>query len=106
LQRHALRIAIKRQRYATEFFAPLFADSEGKQRKYARYLMLLQQAQDSLGRINDTRVARERLTAAQVEAGAMEAFVLGWLAAQLANIEPDSETTRLVREWLKLPVYW
>jgi len=51
-QRHALRIAIKRQRYAAGFFQELFARGRG-----ARYQAVLRDAQDSLGRANDARVA-------------------------------------------------
>ncbi len=59
-QRHALRIAIKRQRYAAEFFLPLLGG-----RRQARYLAALQAIQDSMGRNNDARVAWELLTQAQ-----------------------------------------
>jgi inorganic triphosphatase YgiF len=77
LQRHRLRIAIKRQRYAAEFFQSLFAG-----RKYGRYLAALRTAQDSLGRARDAQVACGLLTPSLVDAGPMALFACGWLTAQ------------------------
>ena len=84
LQRHRLRIAIKRQRYAAEFFQSLFAG-----RKHSRYQVALRNAQDSLGRICDVRVACGLLTPNLADTGPMTAFVLGWLAARQADVIPD-----------------
>lgn len=99
-QRHALRIAIKRQRYAAEFFQTLF----GGQRQ-ARYLALLRDAQDSLGRANDAHIAWGLLAEGQVDAGPMRDFVLGWLAAQQAAAA-DGESAELMRAFLKLKRHW
>jgi CHAD domain-containing protein len=55
-QRHRLRIALKRQRYAAEFFAQLFPG-----RAHARYLDVLRRAQESLGQANDAGMARRLL---------------------------------------------
>jgi inorganic triphosphatase YgiF len=74
-QRHALRIAIKRQRYAAEFFRSLLTG--GRQR---RYLAALCDAQDSLGQLNDARIGQKLVSLAQP--GPMGDFVQGWLAAQ------------------------
>lgn len=76
-KRHALRIAIKRQRYAAEFFQNLYSG-----RRHARYRAALRDAQDSLGRANDAQVAWRLLATGPADAGPMRAFVLGWLAAQ------------------------
>lgn len=97
-RRHRVRIAVKKLRYATEFFAGLYA---GGRRK--RYLRALAELQDRLGRVNDIATARsvlERLAgesadadraAALPEAGTM---VLDWHARWLADHDPD-----LVRAW-------
>ena len=77
VQRHALRIAIKRQRYAAEFFQTLFAKDGPR-----RYLAALCDAQDSLGHLNDARIAQKLVSMAQPETGSMGLFVQGWLAAQ------------------------
>ena len=90
VQRHALRIAIKRQRYAAEFFQGLFPG-----RRQALYQTALQEVQDSLGRINDCRVASRLLTEAGAELGPMGGFVLGWLAAQQANDAKDNIAKQL-----------
>jgi inorganic triphosphatase YgiF len=100
VQRHALRIAIKRQRYAAEFFQTLF---DGK--RQARYLAVLRDAQDSLGRANDAHIAWGLLAEGQLDAGPMRDFVLGWLAAQQAAAA-DGESAGQVRAFLKLKRYW
>jgi CHAD domain-containing protein len=102
-QRHALRIAIKRQRYAAEFFQTL--TGEGHTRRQTRYQAVLRDAQDSLGRANDARIAWTLLTATPMESGSMEPFILGWLAAQQADAA-NGESAGLIREFLKLKSYW
>ena len=116
-QRHALRIAIKRQRYAVEFFQTLFSG-----RRQTRYLAVLRDAQDSLGRSNDAHVAWALLTSGHttphvlqnvvdrspsghVDAGPMGDFVLGWLAAKLAE-SANGESAAHVQAFLKLKSYW
>ncbi|MGH6873033.1 MAG: CHAD domain-containing protein [Rhizomicrobium sp.] len=55
-KRHALRIALKKLRYTSEFFAPLFADGSARD-----FLRPLSKMQDVLGALNDVAVARETL---------------------------------------------
>jgi inorganic triphosphatase YgiF len=55
-QRHALRIRVKRLRYACEFFAPCFPA-----RAVERYLRRLRALQELLGELNDVAVGRELL---------------------------------------------
>ncbi|MEW6414687.1 MAG: CHAD domain-containing protein [Pseudomonadota bacterium] len=98
--RHALRIAIKRQRYAVEFFQPLFA---GK--RQARYLAILRDAQDSLGRANDARVASTLMAAVGAAAGPMADFVRGWLAARLAAGD-DAACAAHMQTFLDTPTFW
>ena len=104
-QRHVLRIAVKRQRYAAEFFQTLFGG-----RRQARYLAVLRDAQDSLGRSNDARVAWGLLTTPTPphvfqNAGPMRDFALGWLAAQQAEAA-DGESAGPMCAFLKLKPYW
>jgi CHAD domain-containing protein len=75
--RHAARLAAKKLRYATEFFAPLFPRK--RTRKYRRALTVLQ---DELGAWNDAAVAA-RLAAelAGAQSPAAAAFS-GWAAAR------------------------
>lgn len=53
-QRHRLRIAIKKMRYATEFLAGLHQRDERK-----RFVRALEAMQDSLGHLNDVATARD-----------------------------------------------
>jgi CHAD domain-containing protein len=92
-QRHALRIAIKRQRYAAEFFLPMLGG-----RRQARYLAALQAIQNSMGRHNDARMAWDLLTQTQANDMAMGQFALGWLAAWQA----ENATDEIVRQLQKL----
>ena len=96
-ERHALRIALKRLRYATEFFGGLYADAR-PERTYRR----LGRLQDELGHLNDREVARELLdrilTHLGAEAGAAQqrtaGFVEGWSAHIGSRVE-----TRLLERW-------
>jgi triphosphatase len=99
-QRHALRIAIKRQRYAAEFFQTLFAGS-----RQVQYLDMLREAQDSLGRVNDARVARELLKNAPVDTGLVGQFALGWLAAQQVQ-GPSEDLAGQLQGFVKFAPYW
>lgn len=103
-QRHALRIAIKRQRYAAEFFQSMFED-RSKGGRQVRYLTLLRDVQDSLGRANDAHVASGLLSAVERDAGPMAAFALGWLAAAQAEAG-GGESAGLLRAFLELKPYW
>lgn len=103
VERHALRIAIKRQRYAAEFFQTLFSGHAKATKRQARYLAVLRDAQDSLGRANDAHIAWDLLTA--VPAGPTTDFALGWLAATLAG-GGNGESAALMRDVLDAPTYW
>jgi triphosphatase len=93
-ERHRLRIALKKLRYATEFFS-----SGYKKRPTARYLAGLKQLQDALGHLNDVAVA-ERLVGGLLEraGGDRDALaqasgmVLGWLARGVAGLEPQTRS--------------
>lgn len=55
-ERHALRIRVKKLRYAAEFFAGLFCDDAVQKDKW-RFLKALGKLQTSLGELNDLAVA-------------------------------------------------
>ena len=78
-QRHALRLKIKRLRYACEFFQPLIATTEPTPDR-ANYLQSLIRLQNHLGQLNDLACARQLLTTADIRCP--RAF--GWLAGQEA----------------------
>jgi CHAD domain-containing protein len=74
---HALRKRIKRQRYATEFFAPVLRAED-----LSRYLKRLAGAQDQMGELNDLFVARTSYQAL-VDEDPAAWFAIGWLAARI-----------------------
>ena len=73
-KRHALRIQLKKLRYAVDFLAPLYPG--GKVKTYRKYLAKLQ---DQLGRENDLAECRLRLAAL------LERSDLGDDASAIAN---------------------
>jgi inorganic triphosphatase YgiF len=91
-QRHAVRIALKKLRYACEFFEGLYRKKGTKP-----YLTSLKQMQDSLGHLNDMTVA-EKLTVRLVDKATTQAereslhmaagLVLGWYGKGVADVEP------------------
>lgn len=75
--RHAARLAAKKLRYATEFFAPLFANKRA--RAYRRALAALQ---EELGAWNDAAVAARLAGELAGAASPAAAAFSGWAAAQ------------------------
>ena len=93
--RHRLRIAAKKSRYATEFFAALYSA-----KKIRRYVDALSALQDVLGRSNDAAVAAGLVAQLQDEqAAASDAagFVRGYLAAQGVH-----DAKQIIRRWKRL----
>lgn len=94
VERHRLRIALKKLRYAAEFFAPLFPE-----RDVARYLKRLSKAQDDFGAVNDASTVDSVLQRIAAHAGAQAgadlgegiAFVAGW---HQSRVEPIWERAR------------
>lgn len=87
---HRLRIEIKKQRYAVEHFASLFAS-----RAVQRYLLSLKALQDALGTLNDAAVAHRilddllaglpRTGARRRDAERGAAMVIGWHGAEVVG---------------------
>lgn len=74
-ERHALRIAAKKLRYAAEFFAVIYP------RKRARsYLAALAALQDVLGVLNDAAVTQRLLAELAAPRGQAAGIVSGWAA--------------------------
>ncbi len=86
-ERHKLRIAVKKLRYATDFLGPLY-----RARKIAkRYTAALADLQEELGRYNDMATTRKIVASfAEDPVGRSQAAgaVLGWQAQGLARAEP------------------
>ncbi len=93
-ERHQVRIALKKLRYGTEFFAALF---EGKETK--GYTAAASKMQDSLGHLNDVAVTErlvEELVASakagteRVKAAMGGGTVIGWYAHLVASTEKET----------------
>ncbi len=80
-----MRIAAKKLRYASEFFAALHS-----KKRVAPYLAALEDLQDILGALNDAIVADRLLAEAVAATGQpvperVDGLVRGWMAAVAAN---------------------
>jgi CHAD domain-containing protein len=95
--RHALRVALKRLRYALEFFAPLFPA-----RRMQRYQQSATGLLDLLGRMNDIAVAEQ--LAIQALPSHQSDLVLGWLAGR--NDLMLGQLDSLLGEFLSHPPPW
>ncbi|HYH37268.1 MAG TPA: CHAD domain-containing protein [Azospirillum sp.] len=87
--RHQLRIALKKLRYAAEFFRSLYEDKAAR-----RYIQRLAAFQDALGHLNDVATATRLLHDLHADgsrAGTGErraaGLVIGWLARGVADLE-------------------
>lgn len=96
--RHAVRIAAKKTRYAAEFFGSLFSPKTVR-----NYIKALTGLQDELGFLNDVAVADRLLTdmpAAAPQLAANVGFVKGFLAARTKN--DDKEIIRLWKRFERI----
>ncbi len=95
-ERHLLRIAAKKQRYATEFFAELYP------RKAAlAYIQTLAEMQDGLGALNDIAVTGRLLDALRGSRAASRAWacgvVQGWVKSRA-----QTKITELKPAWRRM----
>ena len=100
--RHKLRIALKKLRYAIEFLEPIYG-----RRAVARYMRRLKPLQDGLGRESDVRAAHALASALAGDGGRVEragGVVLGWYSRALADSE--RETRKHVRRFRRVPSFW
>ncbi len=91
-RRHDVRIALKKMRYVSEFFATLYPSPER-----ARFRAALRRLQDDLGHLNDLAVAEVLITQAKGDARSKDerlaiarahAFLSGWYGRKLQTLEP------------------
>lgn len=105
-ERHRLRIEIKKQRYAAEFFGPLYAEA-----RVEAYLRALKDLQDGLGTLNDLVVAR-RLTrklsrkAARKERAALNLAAGMVLGFHLRHSKADDGVERAWRAFTACRPFW
>ncbi len=92
-QLHEVRKQVKKLRYATEFFAPLFPEKQVR-----KYLPRLERLQAVLGRVNDRAVAAGLL--AQLGGGADRAFACG-VVLGFAACRADDSRGEVAHAWDK-----
>jgi triphosphatase len=106
-RRHELRVALKKLRYATEFFRSLY-----DHKPVQRYLRRLTELQAALGHLNDVATAADLATRLKddhpgeiaAEWGDAAGKIIGWHARDLCEAEP-----RLRKEWkafARTPAFW
>ncbi len=102
--RHALRIAMKHMRYATEFFGRLFHPASAAERYADRATTL----QDLLGELNDATIALRLIKELDFGGDAEFAFAAGATAGWCARASlGDEEALRKAwRSLLKADRYW
>jgi triphosphatase len=86
-ERHKLRIAVKKLRYATDFLMPLY----GARKPVKRFAAALAHLQEELGRYNDMANTRAIVASFAAEAAGRSpaaGAVIGWQANGLAGAEP------------------
>ncbi|MGK9167843.1 CHAD domain-containing protein [Inquilinus limosus] len=93
-QRHQVRIALKRLRYAMDFFRPLYPDKRAKP-----FATQLSRLQDAFGHLNDVATAEallQRLTGESADPALHRAagMVLGWHARGAESSGPE-----LLAQW-------
>jgi CHAD domain-containing protein len=103
--RHALRLEVKKLRYAADFFLPLFGN-DGAAKRYARQLSRLQ---ERLGRYNDVGMVQQLMAeigSEELPATAHVAYgaVLGFQVCRLATAE--TETRAAWRDFRDAPLPW
>jgi inorganic triphosphatase YgiF len=97
-RRHALRIAIKHMRYATEFFGGLF-DPKSASERYARKTAALQ---DLLGDLNDAAIALRLVKALGPPGNVGAAYAAGVVSGWCARTSEGGDAVALKRAWRKL----
>lgn len=101
-ERHAARIALKKLRYACDYFQSLYPRKAAR-----RWLAAMAKLQDALGRLNDAAVAERlanRIAADDTEARIGAAAVKGWYSHRLRAV--DSRTVAAWRAFAAARPFW
>ena len=101
--RHDVRIALKKLRYAAEFFESLF----GRRRTARAYIRTLAALQDGLGGFNDLAAANQQIDLLHANDGALAltaGYVRGWYAhAARASVDHVQDSEKKLKE---LKPFW
>ena len=103
-ERHAIRIACKKLRYAAEFFGSIYTAKSSR-----RYIKLLIELQDHLGQINDINVTGnliKTLTGPNPRGRAKEAIHIfkGW--SESSTIQNSVETDKIWKTLSAIKPFW
>ena len=99
VEKHALRIRVKRLRYGLQFFNGLYP------RKHLRPIAsALGDLQDDLGVLNDMYVADALLDSVGIRTGSARALLDGWYGSRAAGQE--AHATVAWQQFVKAPVPW
>lgn len=110
--RHKLRIAVKKLRYSTGFFASLFRDKKQKKAR-KKFEDLLKSLQDALGTLNDI-ATHDRFADRMVQLGRcttkdlQKAYAMGLLCGSEHKLAGAciSEVTKTARKFADAKPYW
>lgn len=105
---HRLRLAIKRLRYAAEFFAPLFTAERERTRSKA-FLKSLSRLQDHFGHVNDAGTALVILNRIRADPGTSQLHAPALFVAGVAKSEcawATRQASRLFDDFLALKPFW
>ena len=106
-QRHRLRIAVKKARYAAEFCQPVYTP-----KKAPPYIQALRALQDELGHLNDLATARrmmdDLITSTRGDKTQILAHAAGLVEGWYANAqaERESELRKAWKTLAKAKVFW
>ena len=101
-ERHEARIALKKLRYACDYFQSLYPRKAAR-----RWLAAMAKLQDALGRLNDAAVAERlanEIAADDTEARIGAAAVKGWYSHRLRAV--DSRTAAAWRKFAAARPFW
>lgn len=109
-RRHRLRIAIKKLRYAADFFGKIYSGKKAR-KHHAAFELVLEDLQDCLGKLNDISV-HQRLSQRVAKIGSrkmpQQLFAAGIIAGQeQCDMTPAlKEATKAASRLIRQPPFW
>lgn len=103
-ERHELRIALKKLRYATEFFGTLY----GEDKAVRSFLRLVADLQEDLGAHNDAATAEEFIASLDLTTDAQAHFAGGYLLGfyRHATVIADTHLARKWKNFRRAATFW
>ena len=103
-ERHELRIALKKLRYAAEFFASLF----GGRKEVRGFIARVADLQEDLGAYNDAATAESFIASLKLGQGGEASFAAGYLLGwyRHASMVADSHLARKWKAFRQADAFW